>query len=562
MVYIIGIVLIIIVLFIIGSILRKRIYDMVDKLESWKIDVMNRNVAAELSRIKALNLLGETLEKFEEWKGRWEDIVTKDLLEVEELLFDAEEAADRYRFSKANKIIHDTEQKLKSTEQAIDGILSELTELLTSEESSRQEVAELEPMLKKMRRQLSQKRYQYGKAESEFDKTLDGLFEQLKKYYELTESGDYLEAKSLVDDLKRRAAETQDQMNAFPAVYKAQKHELPQQFEELRRGLKEMAADGYRVGNLGIEDEIDTYEERLKNTSASIEKGDIAEAGALIEEIGERLKEIYDLLEKEAIAKNYVETKLPGCRESVAEAAAAFEETKTEVEEMKHAYYFEDSDMEQYLALEKGVQQLESQFAELEENVEADLSHSDLRQELESTFQHVHDLEAQHESFRKRIYNLRKDEIEARRKLEEINEQIAGLRRKLNKSNIPGIPNYIWTLADQANAKSALVTKALDKQPLDISQVQEALDQAQQAADHAAEEAGIMVDQAKMTEQVIQYANRYRSRDAELRHSLEDAERLFRKFEYELALEKAAKAVETVEPGALKRIEKNQSNMS
>ena len=114
---------------------------------------------------------------------------------------------------------------------------------------------------------------------------------------------------------------------------------------------------------------------------------------------------------------------------------------------------------------------------------------------------------------------------------------------------------------EQAAAKNSLVIKSLDKQPLDINEVQEALENAKQAVEHATEEANFMLDQAHLTEQVIQYANRYRSRNAALAASLEESERLFRNFEYELALEKAAKAVEIVEPGSLKRIETNQASM-
>ena len=99
MVFLIGAILVIIVIIIIGLILRKRIYDGVDRLESWKLDIMGRNIAAQISQIKTLNLSGETQERFETWKDRWERIITKELPDIEEYLFDAEEAADRFRIS-------------------------------------------------------------------------------------------------------------------------------------------------------------------------------------------------------------------------------------------------------------------------------------------------------------------------------------------------------------------------------------------------------------------------------------------------------------------------------
>src|SRR5690625_3343270 len=135
MAYIIGAILIIIALIITGLILRKRIYDVVDRCEAWKMDIMGRNIAAELSRIKKLNLSGETQAKFESWKERWEQIVTKELPDIEEHLFDAEEAADRYRFPTARKTLNKTEQVLASIESDIEKLLKEVDDLMDSEET-------------------------------------------------------------------------------------------------------------------------------------------------------------------------------------------------------------------------------------------------------------------------------------------------------------------------------------------------------------------------------------------------------------------------------------------
>ena len=142
--YIIGVILLIITLLIVGLILRKRIYDTVDRQEMWKMDIMNRNTAAELARIKGLNLSGETQEKFEAWKERWEFIVAKELPEVSDYLYEAEDAADRYRFSSAKKIVQKVDDTLNSIEKDIEKMLDELNELLESEESSRKDIEKIQ----------------------------------------------------------------------------------------------------------------------------------------------------------------------------------------------------------------------------------------------------------------------------------------------------------------------------------------------------------------------------------------------------------------------------------
>ena len=137
-------------------------------------------------------------------------------------------------------------------------------------------------------------------------------------------------------------------------------------------------------------------------------------------------------------------------------------------------------------------------------------------------------------------------------------DEIYKTTRKLRNSNLPGVPDSIWSMIEDAGQKNERVLQALDDQPLDIVQVQQSLNEAKKAVEKAIEETNTMLDQAALTEQVIQYANRYRSTNPTLAAKLSDAENLFRKAEYELSLEQAARAIEDIEPGALKKIEKHQ----
>ncbi|MFD2627867.1 septation ring formation regulator EzrA [Oceanobacillus kapialis] len=559
MAYFIGIVLVIITLIIIGLILRKRVYDVVDRYEAWKMDIMGRNIASQLGRIKALNLSGETQDKFESWKERWERILTKELPDIEEYLFDAEEAADKYRFSKAKKILNKVEEVLQGIEANIEKLLAEVDNLIESEELSRKEMDTLKPEIRGMKKSLSQNRYQYGKAEQYFDKQLDVLQEKAIAYEQATDSGDYMEAKQIVDQLKMEINELEEKFDAFPELYKKCKQELPAQLDQLFAGLKEMREEGYHVDHLAFEKEIRTYQERLASVVEAMEKGDTEEVEGIVEEIEERIKEMYELLEKEALAKSYLDTQVPGYQQAVADMNQAFLETTSEVEQLKKAYYFEDGDMERYMALEKSIGKLTAELEELSDKMTNDkASHSELRDMVEEGYRQLEEMKENHEAFKVRIRNLRKDELEAKEKLTEMRNQLYDIQRKLKKSNVPGIPTFIWNSMESATEKNNRVIKTLEKQPLDMTEVQQALSEAASAVEQVAEQTDMMLEQAFLTEQVIQYANRYRSQYPLLAAKLAESERLFRAYEYELALEQAAKAIEEIEPGALKRIEEYQ----
>jgi len=261
---------------------------------------------------------------------------------------------------------------------------------------------------------------------------------------------------------------------------------------------------------------------------------------------------MYDQLEKEALAKNYVDSKMPNYEKALQNFEKNFLHTQSEVEQLKQAYYFEDADLEKYMTLEKLLQQLKEQLKELTEKVEKNNeAHSHLREELEAAFEQLERIENEHEQFKERIQNLRKDEIEAREQIKKMNDEIYQINRKLRKSNLPGVPNRIWDLIEEARKKNDIVLETLEMKPLDIVAVQKSLADAQNAVKVAIDTTKEMLEQAYLTEQVIQYANRYRSSNPMLAAELIESENLFRKAEYELALEKAARAVEEIEPGAL-----------
>jgi septation ring formation regulator len=536
---------------------------MVDRLESWKLNIMERKVASQLGQVKNLNLTGETQEKFETWKARWEGILTDELPDIEEKLFDAEQAADRYQFTKSKKILARGEQALTSIEDDIKIILQEVDELLDAEESSRVDIEDIQPRINFLRREISQNRYQFGKAESHFEKQIDEMEAMVEQYEELTMSGSYIQAAQLVNEMKTDMEVLEAQIKAFPDIYKQCKHELPSQLDELQAGIRSMEDEGYRVSHLALEKEIRTYQNQLLDGVRLLESGSTSEVGEMMMEIDERIKEMYELLEKEALAKNYLETKFSGYESSLGKLSDSFYDTTKEVEQLKQTYFFEDADMERYLSLEKTITKLKDQLDGIVEELENDdTAHTEIREQVEQGFTQIEELEERHEAFKKQIHNLRKDELEAKAKLSEMHEQLYGVKRKLKKSNIPGVPNFIWSMLETASDKNKRVIKSIENQPLDMSEVQQALGEAKKSVDQAVEQTDFILEQAYLTERVIQYANRYRSSNPILAAKLGESERLFRSYEYELALEQAAKAIEEVEPGALKRIESTQTVMA
>ncbi|MDE5052327.1 septation ring formation regulator EzrA [Niallia taxi] len=84
----------------------------------------------------------------------------------------------------------------------------------------------------------------------------------------------------------------------------------------------------------------------------------------------------------------------------------------------------------------------------------------------------------------------------------------------------------------------------------------------QQLADHAGQvtiallnATEELVETVLLAEKVVQYGNRYRRKYPQVENTLAEAEMLFRKYRYKEALERAAAALDEIEPGSIQRME-------
>lgn len=554
--YVIGVILVILVLVIIVLLFRKRIYDQVDYYESWKFDIMGRNIAGKLADIKPLSSEGEAKAQLTNWKDEWDFILLNDLAEIEELLFEAEQAADRFRIGTARKQLAKLEASLVEIEKKIDTIETEIAQFIETEETSRKTIQELTPNVKALHRQLLTERSKYGRAATRFERELEEAKEDIEIYEELIASGNYTEAVSVVEKVEQKVEQIDAALRDFPTLYEECTETLPGRLDDVYKKIQEMEAEGYFLDPLQVKRTVNDLQARLLDYVVALEELETEKVKDLLPETEEQIAEIYENLEQEIIAKNFIDSKFGNFSESLTRFSEQFTATMEEVEQLKKTYHFEDRDLELFMDLEKRTKTLQEDQEQLARKLEEKrTAYSEVREDLTAHIEQLAGLEQEHEQFKEELETLRKDEIEARQEVERMIDTIGEARRKLRLSNLPGIPNFVINLLDEASSKTERVYVVLEKQPLDIVQLQKTLEEAKHSVDQALNETKTIIEQAKLTEAVIQYANRYRSRDPILAAKLLEAEALFRKADYELALEQVTEAISERDPKALEKIE-------
>ncbi|MGG5254764.1 septation ring formation regulator EzrA [Neobacillus sp. SM06] len=554
--YIIGFIILLLVIIVTGYFIKKKYYREMDRLEAWKIDLINRPVLDEMSKVKQLNMTGQTEELFERWRSEWDDIVTVRLPDLEELLFDAEEHIDRYRFRKAKEVQYLISKNLQETEDQIKRILNELNELVGSEEKNRVEIEQLRETYREAKKELLAHRYTFGKAEKQLESQLNDVIEKIQEFDDKTENGNYLQARETVLSIKSQLELIQSEMEQIPDLLHEFQTALPSQLTDVRDGFREMEQQGYYLEHIEVEKELSELEKLIAVCLNDVEQIEVDKAAEGLKDIKARIDVLFDLLEKEVHAKHYIIQNEKETEQLLLDLKEGNSQLNDEVNEVGQSYHLTDEFFQSRRKIEKELHAAYKRFehlaAELEDN---DTAQTVLKEELAEIKEQLDAVRNDQEAFFTKLHALRKDEMEAREKIQELRKKIAEAIRLVSKSNIPGLPDDYVFLFEESKESIENVKKQLEEKPLNISAINQFLEIAVLTVEKLVATTTELIDNAFLAEKVIQYGNRYRGKYSSVSKGLEEAEELFRSYDYHKALEQAAATIEAVDSEALRKIE-------
>ncbi|MGV3488664.1 MAG: septation ring formation regulator EzrA [Tuberibacillus sp.] len=551
---IVGIIVMAAAIVIYGSVMRRRIFKQIDRFESWKIDIMNRPVTEQIARIKDLKMVGETEKKFEIWRSDWDEIITTELPLIEEKLFDAEEYADRFQFKKAQSAVEDIQRNLEIIENQISEMLKDLNEVVESEEKNRQDIVSVKEQFHSLKKDLITKRPLYKDAGVYIEGRLLQIETDLSHYEQQTNEGNVIKAREILVSAKEQLDELTGIVEEIPDLYRDILTVLPKQIADIENGISDMVEEGYSLEHLNLDEQIAQFRKHIQLYEESMKKAeyDIVKEG--LQNTFEQVEWIYNRLEKEVESRKLLREDTPIVRRDLEIVGEKIKAINKETEIVKQSYLIEEEDLRTQSEIDQTFKKLEQEFNEVDKVLgEKKQAFSIIHEKIEDMREHIEVLRDSVDQFKELLTNLRKDELLAKETLQQLRETLLDARRKVRKSNLPGIPNAYLTIVEDGEEILGEVSHKLDMKPLEMQVIHQLLDEAREKIALVNEKTDEMVESAILTEQLIQYGNRYRSRYPELDAALREAEKYFRSYNYSEAVEMAAAAIYKIDPGVIKR---------
>lgn len=541
--------------YVVAVLLRKRNEALLASLEERKEELYNLPVNDEVEAVKNMHLIGQSQVAFREWNQKWVDLSLNSFADIENNLFEAEGYNNSFRFLKAKQAIGNIESQVQLIDEDIKAIRQALSELKEKEEKNSGRVVHALDMFENLQKQVASDPDAYGPALPEIEKQAENIQVEFSKFVTLNSSGDPVEAAEILDTAENHIVALTHIVEKVPAIVKDVQTTLPYQLEDLEAGHRKLLESGYHFTETDLEARFQQLHAALKANLQNVAALELDNALYENEQIQEEINALYDIFTREIESHKVVEKLVKALPGYLAHAKENNKRLAEEVERLSKT--FESKELKENhlkeLEAELTAQELVVEDA-LKDTSETQKAYSILQEELEAIEERLKEIEDDQIALSETLSKIEKDDTNARQKVNIYANRLHAIKRYMDKRNLPGIPQSFLTIFFTASDNTEALLAELEGRRVNIENANRLLDILTNDMTELEEETYKLVQYATLTEQLLQYSNRYRSFDDHVQAAFDEALYIFEKeYDYPASFKVISEALETVEPGVTER---------
>lgn len=551
----VAIAVILILAYVTAIFLRKRNVSRLTALEERKEELYNLPVNDEVEAVKNMHLIGQSQVTFREWNQKWVDLSLNSFADIENHLFEAESYNNSFRFFKATHKIDQIESQIGLIEEDIAAIRNALSELEKQESKNSGRVLHALDLFESLQHTVAEDSEKYGKALPEIEKQLENIQSEFSQFVTLNSSGDPVEAAAILDSTENHILALTHIVERIPALVETLTKELPDQLADLEEGYRKLLDANYHFTETDIESRFQLLHESLKNNQENIRQLELDNAEYENNRIQEEMNALYDIFTREIAAQKVVESLLATLPTYLNHLKENNQVLVQDLERLTKTYLLPESDGNHVRRLQAELAALDTAILEVtEDQGEPTQAFSVLEEQLEMLQSNLKDIEDEQISVSERLAQIEKDDLNARQKANVYVNRLHTIKRYMEKRNLPGIPQSFLKLFFTASHNTEDLMAELEQPQVNIESVKRILEVATNDMEALETETYDIVQYATLTEQLLQYSNRYRSFDERIQEAFNEALEIFEKeFDYQASFEKISQALEVAEPGVTNR---------
>ncbi|XJS09915.1 septation ring formation regulator EzrA [Aerococcaceae bacterium WGS1372] len=544
---------IIVILFLVASgvifYLRTQRAKEIRELENRKDEMMSISIADQLFTLKNMDLAGQTKRKYESLVATWQTITNFQFPEIEAMLVGAEQYSEQMNLMKAKTALDEASNLLDETEGQVHDLHDELSALLQVSEDNQERNEGLLERYNTARQSIMNHSFDYGPAIETLEKNLQYLELNFTRYNELTTSGDHIEADDMLDTIESDLESLENILEKLPSMYNKIKNEYEDALDDIIDGHQKMLDSHFNFEGMDVVEKADEIQEKLNEAKNHIKNADLVDAQTLMDKADREINSLYDFMEAEIDAKNYVNTHINQTQSLFEQVRENNRYAGIEVDRIAQSYILHENEVDQISELTEQINSEYGRFQDIIASIESnDAVFTQIANQLSKVEKHVNEYDSKQQEIVSKLADLTQREREAKSNLDLYELDLRNLKRRVEKHHLPGLSDNYYELFYKVTDEIENISKQLNRVRIDMSEIEGLESQLAENLNRLEELTESTLDSATLTEYMIQHSNRFRYDYPEMDDAIYDAEYLFYdEFRYEDALNTIEKALYRVD---------------
>ena len=492
---------------------------------------------------------------FEELDKSYRALINRELPFLVERLKDVKEANQHFSFPTVKSDLETLEAKGAAANMAFTKIIKQIKQIKQQTDQHQQNIDSLQTKYQEIRKKLLAKNFSYGPAITRLEAALADLEKDFKEYENIAENGDYVKADKALAKLKDDTKTLEVALKQIPPIYQKLHNVYPDQLTDLKDALAKMQEEKYLFKE-DMTAKLADLDQQSQALTTALTKLDLETAKLLEKELGHQIEAAYTVFEEEYTAREKVEAKTKFYADFIEHAEKQERRLSLELDRLGQNYTLNNDEKARERQLAEQLKEIHAAYTSYQAALMTDgVIYSQIWQQMEQAFNDLKTIEEEQGRINDGVANLWKEEKQAWEAVNQFNLDLAKYRRDLEKLNLPGLQteylDYYYRVKDEVEA----VYQSLDHVKIDMDAITKSLIDTQADLDALEEKTKDIVDSSSLTQEMLQYSNRYRNRYPEVAQAYQQAKKLFSEdYDYVAALDTIAQAVDKVEPGAYDKV--------
>ncbi len=543
------IIIIVIVVIILNKNKKKQMLKRVNNLDIIKNDVLSLPLLSEIEKVSSLTKGEQLEEKINNYKKVYEDLKTNSFKKIEddilELDFLAHEKPKDFNY-KYSLI----ELELYKNRYLINHILEELKELTSYEDKYRGLIVKLKNKYRIINREYESNKDLYGTLIDTIDMQFENIEKRFQDFEIVINENLYNEVVLVVRSLENMIEHMGVIILEVPDILVLLNDLIPSRIKELEVLRNSIQEEGFTLNFMNLDynfAEIEKIENDIVDRSKVL---NIDNSLIELKTILEFLDSLFKDIEKEKVYKKDFDSSSYSFTERLNNLKNTLRDIYKQIDDIKVMYGLNDEDLKDLETISLDYNNIVKEYKSLIRKVKKqEFSYGKINVYLSDLSGNLKLLEDNLDLTLKNLGSMQDDEERARDQLEEVQELLKICKRQIQSVKIPVVANNYFVELSEANEAILEIIKELAKKPIVIKTLNTRVDTARDLVFKLYNTTKNIIKNAYISENLIVYANRYRSSSSDVMKNLNKAEVMFYKGNYEGSLKLVLDLLDKLEPG-------------